>query len=472
MTKLDDKLDFYVKNNLNVLFEGKHGIGKSSIILDCFTRNNLKFLYFSTSTMDPWVDFIGIPKEKKAESGHSYIDLIRPKAIADDTVEAIFFDEFNRSPKKVRNAVMELLQFKSINGKKLSNLKIIWGAINPDDDEDDLKFDVEKLDPAQRDRFHAHIYLPYAIDIDYFNKKYGPTITDIVNRWWKDLDKDIKNKVSPRRMEYALDIFKLKGDLRDVLPGSTNIGKLISSLKTINVRETLTKLLDEKDTVKLKEFLQDKNTFFEVKPIIEESNSILAICLPLLDDETITSICSKEKDDISKSFILNNKLLFKDALDKVVAAGTNKKLVSIIEGKSSLVINKKARVFAHLVIDESSTNKLSILDIAPNDIFYANTSKRMKLIRNLQTDLTGFVNFRKSVLQATLSQLSLIICGTQYGTFKATELLSMYNAILLALNPLDTVELDKYMNVEPLYNNKKLSKKIKNYCLKDFIYEL
>ena len=43
-------------------------------------------------------------------------------------------DEFSRAHKKVRNAVMELIQFKSINGRKFKNLKIVWAAINPDDD--------------------------------------------------------------------------------------------------------------------------------------------------------------------------------------------------------------------------------------------------------------------------------------------------------------------------------------------------
>lgn len=113
------KLDFWVENNMNVLLKAKHGVGKTHIITDTFKRHNLNYLYFSGSTMDPWVDFVGVPKEFTDENGVTFLDLVRPKSFAYDDVQAIFIDELNRSPAKVRNAIMELLQFKSINGKKI-----------------------------------------------------------------------------------------------------------------------------------------------------------------------------------------------------------------------------------------------------------------------------------------------------------------------------------------------------------------
>ena len=79
--------------------------------------------------MHPWVDFIGVPKEKTDDNGNSYLDLVRPQEFQDDEVEAIFMDEFSSfTHKKVRNAVMELIQFKSINGRKFKNLKIVWAS--------------------------------------------------------------------------------------------------------------------------------------------------------------------------------------------------------------------------------------------------------------------------------------------------------------------------------------------------------
>ncbi len=56
-------LDSFVDNNMNVLFRGEHGIGKTAIILETAKRKGLKVLYFSAATMDPWVDLVGVPKE-------------------------------------------------------------------------------------------------------------------------------------------------------------------------------------------------------------------------------------------------------------------------------------------------------------------------------------------------------------------------------------------------------------------------
>lgn len=41
---------------------------------------------------------------------------------------------------------MELIQFKSINGKKFNNLKVIWAAINPDDGDKDALKDIVNFD--------------------------------------------------------------------------------------------------------------------------------------------------------------------------------------------------------------------------------------------------------------------------------------------------------------------------------------
>jgi len=169
------KLKFWIDKNLNVLFVGKHGVGKTTTVLNAFNEAKLKWLYFSGSTLDPWVDFIGVPKEQKDENGNVYLDLVRPKHFQNDEVEAIFIDELNRSHKKVRNAVLELIQFKSINGKKFPHLRIVWAAINPDNEDEEeegneLKYDVEKLDPAIVDRFHIKVDVPYKPDASYFKR--------------------------------------------------------------------------------------------------------------------------------------------------------------------------------------------------------------------------------------------------------------------------------------------------------------
>ena len=215
----DKKLDFYIDQGYNVLFRGRHGVGKTAIVKGAFERHNLKWKYFSAATMDPWVDFVGIPKEvKDEETGESYIDLIRPKGFQNDDVEAIFMDELNRAKPKVRNAVMELIQFRSINGVPFRNLKMIWAAINPEDDEADLHYDVEELDEAQKDRFHIILDIPYEPSREYFVKQFGKDVGGGAVEWWKGLTPEQNVLVSPRRLEFALDVHQNDGDLRDVLP--------------------------------------------------------------------------------------------------------------------------------------------------------------------------------------------------------------------------------------------------------------
>ncbi len=69
--------------------------------------------------------------------------------------------------------------------KRFNNLKIIWAAINPEDDEDEV-YDVEKLDPAQIDRFHVRVDIPYAVSTKYFKDKYDGAGIAAVDwwRWW------------------------------------------------------------------------------------------------------------------------------------------------------------------------------------------------------------------------------------------------------------------------------------------------
>lgn len=219
MNAFDAKLDFWIANDLNVIIEGGHGVGKTAVIEAAFKRAGLNLRYFSAATMDPWVDFIGVPKEKVHDDGTSSLELIRPLEFQDGSVDAIFFDEFNRAPPKIRNSVMEMLQKKSVNGKPIPKLRMIWAAINPSDDEE--TYDVEPIDPAQFDRFHIQTSMPSTPDRPYFIRLYGDHVGNRAVEWWHSLPEDVKHLVSPRRLDYAVDIFQKGGDLRDVLARET-----------------------------------------------------------------------------------------------------------------------------------------------------------------------------------------------------------------------------------------------------------
>lgn len=273
----EDKLDLWIKNNYNVLLIGKHGVGKTSIAMAAFKRNKLKAKYYSASTMDPFVDFIGIPKDHIDESGQHVIEYVRPADIAHDEVEIMMFDEFNRAHKKIRNAVMELMQFKSINGVPMRNLRAVWAAINPEDNYN--TYDVERLDPAQRDRFHIIYHVNYQLDKAYFVNKFSPAVYDKANKWWSNLgtqNKEILDQVSPRRLDYALEAFSNGIDLSDVLPSESNPQALVKALNASSDIQAIEDLFSNKDINGLVEYVKSIEPS-SLAPTIQSLNEAVAV---------------------------------------------------------------------------------------------------------------------------------------------------------------------------------------------------
>ena len=330
-TDLKTKMQSWIQNNQNVLFIGKHGIGKTSLVKQAFNEAKLNWLYFSAATMDPWCDFIGVPKEASENiNGQSinYLKLVRPRAFATGEVQALFFDEFNRSHKKIRNAVMELIQFKSINGEKFPNLKIVWAAINPYEVE---LYDVEKLDLPQLDRFQVHYRLPYKPDYEYFKEKYGVKSAKAAIEWWNELEDEEKENVSPRRLDYALETYNFKGDLRDVLPVTSNVSKLITALYSGPITETIEQLMKTKDKNEAKSFLSNENNFHSAIKYILQSPTMMKFFLPVLSKEKISSLVCEH--DVVINFILKNineENIFLDVCNDILKANQNHNIIKKI----------------------------------------------------------------------------------------------------------------------------------------------
>lgn len=326
----ETKLDFYIKNNLNVIFVGKHGTGKTSVVKDAFDRNGLKWKYFSASTMDPWVDFVGVPRtQTDPETGKEYLGLVRPREFVNDEIEALFFDEFNRSNKKVRNAVMELLQFKSINGHAFNNLRIVWAAINPDDD-DDASYDVEKVDPAQLDRFQICVNVNYAPSARYFTKKFGQETSEAACAWWSGLPDNMKNLISPRRLDYALDVFNFGGDMRDVLPAKTNVSKLLDNLSRGSIKKRLEEVMSLDDDEKTSEWLHDGRNFTDCIETICKNDKFLDYFVPHMTNEQFTIFIANNNKKVW-DFVRANQEKYKKQIQAVMETSGSKKLINRIK---------------------------------------------------------------------------------------------------------------------------------------------
>lgn len=315
MSLSEAKLEFWAKNKYNVCLAGRHGVGKTGQVKSLFNRLygelGVDWLYFSASTMDPWVDFIGVPKEKTAEDGTTYLGLVRPEVFARDQVKAIFLDEYNRAPKKIRNAVMELIQFGSINGHKFENLEVVWTAINPPEEDEDISYDVEEVDPAQLDRFHVYVEVPYAVSRPYFVSKYGKDNGAAAVEWWNALNKKTKDLVSPRRLDYAIDCFIKGGDVRDILSKQVNATELLYVLSEGSIKETLNNLLKNEDKESATSKLQDENFYkLSIKAIMKNPDFV-KFFVPLMPDEKFAAFIGETpKKKIEE--LLNN---FRGSMD-------------------------------------------------------------------------------------------------------------------------------------------------------------
>lgn len=447
-----EKLDFWLEHGMNVCFVGSHGTGKTSMIQACFERAGLiqgkTYLYFSGSTLDPWVDFVGVPKERTVDKipehfqiirdmagissdialeyvisnmhlsenaskrviahalnlkeGRTYLELVRPEAFAEDTIEAIFIDEYNRSPKKVRNAVMELLQFKSINGKKFPNLRTVWTAINPPENDE---YDVEELDPAQQDRFEVTVVIKGDPSETWFVQQYGKHGKTAVE-WWNDLTEIERKNVSPRRLDYAMKMWRTNGDIRDVLPKSSCVSKLLSALNTGPMSERIESLFNSMDVSATKLFLSSENNFAAAKKLICESETMMAFFVPLMGKEKISVLLSD--DERTRRYILasfKSHEVFQEVILDVLQANQNKALIksirkvmadvaNVIGGFGSGNNSQPAPPHYNLVecIPADSRNwsdKLVSMDKMPRDTTAQRSKVYIDVVRSIPEKMTG-----------------------------------------------------------------------------------
>lgn len=240
-TNLIPMADTYLENNLNILLIGLHGTGKTQSILDLAKTKNIKVKYYSCATLDPFTDLVGVPVPRMGKDGKEVLEMVRPREI--DDAELIFFDEFNRADAKTTNAVFEIIQFKSINGEPLPNLRCCWAAINPPD----KTYDVEELDPALMDRFDAFIEIKPKPSVQYMiSRGIKKEIASAVKSWWDEQNRkkrSFEDYISPRRLEKIAFIYQATGNQQAVkyaLPpgGNFDVQKLIDNLEIATGKKT------------------------------------------------------------------------------------------------------------------------------------------------------------------------------------------------------------------------------------------
>jgi hypothetical protein len=221
------KVKKYITHGRNIIITGQHGVGKTAVVRESASALKLKTKYYSVATLDPFTDLVGIPVPDAATKTVEYY---RPRDI--DEAEVIIFDEANRGDARTRNAIMEIVQFGTINGDKLPNLKCVVAMVNPNDG----VYDVEDIDPALLDRFDVYLHMEAEIDFAYFKRVFGEALAKEAQSVWKSYHTSYTTSltaanpltyISPRRMEKILQAYvamPTKTTLEDTLPPGAVVG--------------------------------------------------------------------------------------------------------------------------------------------------------------------------------------------------------------------------------------------------------
>lgn len=216
-----DDQEFLINAGKPVLLIGPHGVGKTSVLRSLATNFNMEMHELNASTLDPFVHIVGIPVTHEGK-----VTMTPPDAL--QSAELLFIDEVNRADRPTRNALFELICDKSVNGRKLPNLKLIVAAMNPPDGD----YQVDALDAAMDDRFLYRFNVPrdisYALDLIGDQKR-----RTAVEKWYKALSEP----PSPRRLTWVIETAfgetineaALLNALDDTMYGSKSLLRMLST---------------------------------------------------------------------------------------------------------------------------------------------------------------------------------------------------------------------------------------------------
>jgi hypothetical protein len=373
---LDPKrLRQWISAKRNVLFTAERGVGKTLATKAAFESAGYVWgdtaLYFSAPTLDPWVDLVGMPRRKTDYSegsacvtahdaaqledllgsgdlealtnfirsiaqgmdGRDYLDIIPPRRMKN--VRAVFIDELNRAHAKTTNALLELVQFKCINGIRYPDLEVVWAAVNPEDE--DGTYDVKRVDPALKDRFHIWCDVDYRPCPVYFSQKYGNQGKAAIS-WWDRLGggqgqvSDLQRQISPRRLEYVIEAFRDNLDIRDVLPKGTNVTDLIVKLKDGPMLERLQEIHMAKDEDAARRIIEDPNDFEEALVHINRTASAIPFFLKYATGEQMAVALSRFEKVVSYVVLHMDEVpSFKQSVKQALESGANPKVVEDIQ---------------------------------------------------------------------------------------------------------------------------------------------
>lgn len=182
-------------HGINIMLTGRHGTGKTEAVKALCKRHGLTLLVFSGPTMDAYTDLVGLPVTRIGADGREVVVKIPPSGVLD--AEVILIDEPNRAEPAVLNALFELLQSRTVNGRA-SNARLVFSCINPADDD---SYHVGQLDAAFESRYHLRVkFTPNPI-AEVIAERVDLPLAKAAVEWWNTSNHEKREAyISPRTL--------------------------------------------------------------------------------------------------------------------------------------------------------------------------------------------------------------------------------------------------------------------------------
>ncbi|MCQ2136586.1 MAG: AAA family ATPase, partial [Bacteroidales bacterium] len=136
----------------NIMLVGNHGIGKSEILTEFYSKKGMKVVPLFLGQMDPG-DLIGLPHKNEKTSRTEFLPPywfpIDGKPIV------LFLDELNRARPETLNAIFDLCLNRCLAGRSLPEGSRVISAVNAGD-----QYQLTDLDPALVSRFNIVTFKP------------------------------------------------------------------------------------------------------------------------------------------------------------------------------------------------------------------------------------------------------------------------------------------------------------------------
>ncbi len=257
------------------------------------------------------------------------------------------------------------------------------------------------MDPAQKDRFHVHIHVPYEPSKKYFKRTFGNSGIGAVE-WWDGLSNEQNKLVSPRRLEYAINFHQRGGDLRDIMPNDElNLDQLRQRLVGGSIKLKLKELFDDEDDAKASEAFSNINFTTDAIQLILEDTKYIEKFMEYVPKDMISKLITDDDGE---------------HIEKVVGHTKAEVLVPIL---SSLIASNSLRRTVLQKVTVCADNRG--LDLTSENAFSTAIKEGLENITKTRPDRYNALhgvsqNFNKSATLETYTQALYFVTQMIYHT--------------------------------------------------------